>query len=69
MLCTACLLVLSVASTNQLINKVELVAGTRIVNLRTSAAIFVNTKNCGQAMNYTGRGSVQEVLAFVFAPD
>jgi len=43
MLCPACLVVLSVAVTNQLVNKVALVAaGTRLVNFQTSAAIYLS---------------------------
>ncbi len=38
MLCPACLLVLSVVVTNQQANKVALVASTRLVNLKASAA-------------------------------
>ena len=48
MLCPAGLLVLPTAAKNQLTNKVTLVAGTRLVNLKASAATFVITKNCGQ---------------------
>ncbi len=44
MLCPACLLVLSMAATNQLANNVALVAGTRLVNLKASAATFVIPK-------------------------
>jgi len=43
MLCPACLVVLSVAVTNQLVNKVALVAAsTRLVNFQTSAAIYLS---------------------------
>jgi hypothetical protein len=42
MLCLACLVVLSVAATNQLVNKVALVAGTRLVNFQASAAICLS---------------------------
>ncbi len=45
MLCRACLLVLSMAATNQLANNVALVAGTRLVNLKASAATFLIQKN------------------------
>ncbi len=44
MLCPACLLVLSMAATNQLANNVALVAGTRLVNSKASAATFVIPK-------------------------
>ena len=52
MLCPACLLVLSMAATNHLANNVALVAGTRFVNSKASAATFVTIKKCGQAVNY-----------------
>jgi hypothetical protein len=42
MLCPACLVVLSVAATNQLVNKVALVASTRLVNFQASAAIYLS---------------------------
>ena len=38
MLCPACLAVLSVAATNQLVNKVALVASTILFNSKASAA-------------------------------
>ena len=44
MLCPACLLVLSMAATNQLANNMALVAGTRLVNSKASAATFVIPK-------------------------
>jgi hypothetical protein len=41
------------AATNQLANNMALVASTRLVNLKASAATFViPKKNCGQAVNY-----------------
>ena len=52
MLCRACLLVLSIAATNQLAYNVALVAGTRLVNLKASAATFLFQKNYGSAVNY-----------------
>ncbi len=44
MFCPACLLVLSMAATNQLSNNVVLVAGTRLVNSKASAATYVISK-------------------------
>jgi len=42
MLCPACLVVLSLTTTNQLANSMALVAGTRLVNFQASAAIFLS---------------------------
>ena len=42
MLCPACLVVLAVAATNQLVNIVALVAGTRLVNFQATAAIYLS---------------------------
>ncbi len=42
MLCPACLVVLSLAATNQLANTVALVAGTRLVNFQASADIYLS---------------------------
>ena len=42
MLDQACLLVLSVAAANQLVNNVALVAGTRLVNFQASAATYLS---------------------------
>ena len=60
MLCPVCLVVLSVAATNQLVNKVVLVAGTRLVNFQTSAAIylFVSWFAADFNMNYANPQSI-----------
>ncbi len=49
MLCPACLVVPSVAAVNQLVNKVALVAGTRLVNFQASAATYLS---CDIDKNY-----------------
>jgi hypothetical protein len=59
MLCPACLVVLSLAATNQLANSVALVTSTRLVNFQASAAIFLSADlQRIFKMNYTNQQSI-----------